>query len=302
MAYQFEKGETVSKGVVRIVTEEIDEALEQLRSADDRVKVVHESRKSIKKLRAILRIFEREMGSKAFSSENRFLRDTGRTLSDTRDADVLIESFDGIAKRLLDKENGQPQLITKTRKVVFAPQTEKNNHDPQVAIAEAIGRLEEAKKRVQDWPISDANQATITRGMSDIYRAGRRAMKTAYAQSQAEEQSEELFHDWRKRVKDLWYHTLLIQPTWPKLLDTYAGQAHKLADYLGEEHDLAILAATLHQHREKIGAKTFNYFDAEINERRENLKVKAHRLGHLLYAEKSSAYATRLERYWKISS
>jgi len=308
MSYQFESGEDVYSGTIRIVTEEIDEALDSLRGGGDRVKAVHNTRKSIKKLRAVVRLFEDEMGRKAFAAENRFLRDAGRSLSSTRDADVLIESFDGIAKRLREKKIATAIVIKAARKVVFEKRvlsehdgTSTTNHEVDAAIAQAIGMLEEARVRVQNWSIKKANRSTVTDGMESIYRAGRRAMGEAFDLSKEEEHDDELFHDWRKRVKDLWYHTLLIQPMWPDLLDTYAEEAHKLADYLGDEHDLSILLATLLEHHQDLGEETFDLFADEIASRREHLRSKAQALGERLYAETPKAYLARIERYWIVS-
>ncbi len=309
MSYQFEYGEEVYSGTIRIVTEEIDEALASLRGGGNRVKAVHETRKSIKKLRAVLRIFEDEMGRKAFAAENRFLRDAGRSLSSTRDADVLIESFDDIAKRLREKKRATATVITSARKVVFEKRalaghdgaTPNPDHHVDSAIAQTLGMLEEAKKRVEHWPLKRANRSTVTDGMQSIYRAGRRAMGVAFDISKDEEHDDELFHDWRKRVKDLWYHTLLIQPMWPNLLDTYAEEAHKLADHLGDEHDLSILLAALREHHQELGEEKFDLFAEEIASRREHLRSKALTLGERLYAETSKAYLARIERYWVIS-
>ncbi len=45
-------------------------------------------------------------------------------------------------------------------------------------------------------------------------------------------------HEWRKRVKDLWYHVTLLQDAWRPVMSALADEAHELSDRLGDEHDL----------------------------------------------------------------
>ena len=52
----------------------------------------------------------------------------------------------------------------------------------------------------------------------------------------------ELLHEWRKRVKDLWYHAKLLEEAWPPVLQALGDEAHALADHLGDDHDLGVLA------------------------------------------------------------
>ena len=54
MAYRFKKNETIPHAVKRVFVEEIDWAVGQLGKEEDRIKAVHEARKSIKKIRSLL--------------------------------------------------------------------------------------------------------------------------------------------------------------------------------------------------------------------------------------------------------
>ena len=57
--------------------------------------------------------------------------------------------------------------------------------------------------------------------------------------------SAENVHEWRKRAKDIWYQLRIVRRAWPALLGETAGQAHVLADLLGDHHDLAMLREDL---------------------------------------------------------
>ena len=102
-------------------------------------------------------------------------------------------------------------------------------------------------------------------------------------------------HQWRKRAKDLWYQARLLGDAWPRAFKALAQDAHALADLLGDDHDLAVLAAHLAARSEPAGA------DDDVLElvarRRQELQDAARRLGARLYAEKPGAFGRRLSRY-----
>ena len=52
-------------------------------------------------------------------------------------------------------------------------------------------------------------------------------------------------HELRKRVKDHWYHVRLLRAAWPPVMTAWADEAHVLAEQLGDDHDLSVLAAVL---------------------------------------------------------
>ena len=65
MSYRLELNESLPDGIKRIVKEQIDQALEQLReSPEGRNEAVHDARKRFKKIRAVLRLVRDEIGEK----------------------------------------------------------------------------------------------------------------------------------------------------------------------------------------------------------------------------------------------
>ena len=99
-------------------------------------------------------------------------------------------------------------------------------------------------------------------------------------------------HEWRKRVKDLWYHLRLLHDVWPAALAGPEQEAHALSDLLGDHHDLTVLIEELRDGEEErlVG---------ELAERRQGeLLAEAIPLGRRLYAEKPGRFGGRLEAYW----
>ena len=100
----------------------------------------------------------------------------------------------------------------------------------------AVDELESAREEVADWPLERDDWGAIEGGLRRIYRQGRRRMREA-----ENEPSTEALHEWRKRVKDLWYHLSLLRETWPAVVGPEADEAHALSEKLGDDHDLAVL-------------------------------------------------------------
>jgi hypothetical protein len=84
-----------------------------------------------------------------------------------------------------------------------------------------------------------------------------------------------------------------------KNLDTLARELGKLAEYLSEDHDLAVLKERAITHSEALVDSSEIYkLIVLLNHRRIQLQYKATSLGSRLFAEKPKAFVSRLEAYW----
>jgi CHAD domain-containing protein len=68
--------------------------------------IVHDLRKLFKRLRALLRLFRAGFGKQVYHEENARLRDLSRPLTEVRDAEVLIETFDNLLDHSKDHLDG----------------------------------------------------------------------------------------------------------------------------------------------------------------------------------------------------
>ncbi len=277
------EGEPLSKAVGRIARGRIDHALDELRGRTDSTpeEAVHGARKDMKKLRALLRLVRGELGEQRYARENACFRDAARELAGARDADVMLETLDS-----LDLAAG---LRWELRKVIQAShERDGAGNDREAASRDAVAILKEGRQRVGDWPLEDDSFEALAGGLRRTYRRGRRDFKAARAES-----SVEALHEWRKRVKDRWYHHMLLRRLWPPVMTALGDEAHELSDRLGDDHDLAVLADWFKEHTEPD-----QDLQAAIERRRGQLQQEAFELGARLYADKPSAYVRRLERLW----
>jgi len=129
-------------------------------------------------------------------------------------------------------------------------------------------------------------------GLKRIYGEARAAYERAEIGGEAE-----LFHDWRKRVKDLWHQSEVLEGTWPVVMKEMAEQFHALADILGDEHDLSVLKAVLEA--EALARAEEVSPAVEVAEsHRAILQRKAKALGARIFAERAGAFTRRLGEYW----
>src|SRR5262245_44527647 len=103
MAFCLSADESVDDGIKRIVNEEISQTIKNIDNLKlKRTEAIHEARKHCKKIRGVLRLV-RTRFEDTYQFENAWFRDTAKGLAELRDAEALLETYDG----LLDKFNDQ---------------------------------------------------------------------------------------------------------------------------------------------------------------------------------------------------
>jgi hypothetical protein len=106
------------------------------------------------------------------------------------------------------------------------------------------------------------------------------------------------FHEWRKRVKDHWYHVRLFQGIWMEVMTGYEHALKTLSDSLGDDHNLVVFRQTLFDHPEEFGKGRDIQVILELSDRRRaELQIQAKSLGQGVYAESPSCLCARFRHY-----
>jgi CHAD domain-containing protein len=285
-----------TKEVQRLLCHHIDQALKALQGnqplSDE---AVHSVRKQLKKGRADLRLLRKALGSQTYAYENTALRDVARPLTAVRDArtfmdtlDMLVEHSD-VQAHTLDLDRVRLALRDEYCEVRQRVLDEGNT----LELLEAS--LRAARARAQRWPIGRRGWPVLGAGLKRIYRNGREAFAVAQ-----KEPSQEHWHEWRKQVKYLWHQLQVLQPIQVGQLTALADQAHTLANALGDDHDLAILAHKFLEEPDRFPDRATIHTLADlITHRRALLQEQAMTLGHRLYEEKPRLFVDRLQKYWR---
>jgi len=290
MAYRLEPHEPLSEGLKRVAAEELESAHKGLTGDGERDKAVHEARKSFKKLRAVLRLVRSDLGGKRYRDLNTRFRDAGRELSALRDAEVLVRTLGALEAHFTDQVCAS--TFSGVRKVLEKRQREaaKGMNRKLKGVAQTVAA---AQGEVAGWPIGDG-WSSVSPNLGRVYERGAAAFEEAY-----ESPSDEGFHEWRKCVKDLWYHLRLLNPLWPPVMTALAEEAGRLSDLLGEEHDLAVLGQTLTEDPAAFDPTEVEALLALIEGRRKHLRDEAEPLGRRFYVESPKRFVRRLGAYWE---
>lgn len=300
-AYRLLAGERPAEGLRRIALGRVERAEERLREAErveDPSECIHAARKDLKKLRAAARLARDELGEELYRAENARYRDAARLLSGPRDAEVKLETLEGLRERSDELGPGIDEWLAALR-------AERDRAIDEVRggaaaarssavtpLDRAIAVVDSAPERIAAWPLRTDSWKLVGPGIDRAYRRGRREMRRA-----AEDPEGPAMHGWRKRAKDLWYQLRILSEAIPGSLSESVALADELAEALGDHHDLTLLRDDLL--RRDLPAARRPTIVAAIAERQDELAAKAFDLGETLYARKPKAFHRKLRRGWK---
>ena len=239
MSYQLRRNETLGDALRRICRKQIDLAraiATAEREADDTP--VHQTRKHLKKARAVLRLVRQEIGRGLFKRQDHCLRDIGRLISEIRDAEVRLQTVRQL-RRIAQRHRRRSY-----QKVEQILMLELENF--MAAFAEwqtqAVPMLDRVRGEIDNWPIDQFTYTQLQRSVQKTYKRGRNALAQAKSTSTAE-----CFHVFRTEAKQLWYQLRILRPVNPVVLKNLTDELNALGDLLGRAHDLSFLADRLRQ-------------------------------------------------------
>ena len=292
MAYRFKLSEAFDDGVRRIGLQQIDRAIARLEVLDDEVTSVHETRKGMKRVRALLRLSRPGLSEETFAAENGCFRDIGRLLAAPRDRHVMIETAGKLEELAVGR--AKTAVAAVRTKLGAANGGEAAPADKRV-IAQALFELRGARQRMDDLKLRATSFEVAFDGVRQTYKQGVRAFEAASGR----DASAGDLHEWRKKVQHHWRHMMLLSLAWPEIFAARVATARELSAALGEDNDIAMLQAALTGDGAfEVTAAQRAAIEAVGGERRTALRLQAQALGRLLFAEKASAFRERIRQYW----
>jgi CHAD domain-containing protein len=295
MAYRLLNNEPIPRGLKRVVREEIDSAASHLRGERkvNRDEAIHEARKSIKKVRAILKLGRTELGD-IYVRENAGLRDVAHRLSGFRDAAAIIETFDDLKQKYASE--AEAKRISSVRKALTRQKTAASvpeSVDPLIREAESV--LRRIRHDTATWPLKRDGFQAFGDGLKEAYRGGRKAL--ARAKKSPHPQN---YHQLRKRVKDLWYHIRLMRSRWTAIGKRREKQLNDLETWLGDDHNLVLLRAGIVTDPDTYGhAKVIDVILDLIDRYQKKLRSDAIDSAVDLYREKPRDFIRRMKHLCK---
>lgn len=292
MAFRFRTDEGTAAGFRRMASNQISRASRHLAESEDQAVAIHEARKCLKRLRALLRLVRPALGSEVYRRENARFRDIGRMLAASRDRHVLRQTIAGLADAADQPQQAALHALTD----VLSKDAGEGSlpADATLVMEAAIAALEKAKKDFRKLRLEFRSGDPVRVGVKRNYRDAQKALDTAVANP-----DDETLHEWRKTVQIHWRHMLLLSEAWPEYFTLRSNAARELSDLLGVDHDLAVLMEFVSSGEgQAIGRKNAEAVIALASERQLTLRSNAFASGAFLFAEDAKALSKRVSQYW----
>ncbi len=272
------QAETVRDELLR----HVETAVKALRGGDPSDKQIHRARKELKRARANLRLLRDTVGQSAYIRENTALRDAARPLSGVRDAAILRETADKLISAL--PRGARRRFLLKVRRALEQARLQARAALRALNAAKVSAVcLIAAAARMRKWRFDQSDTPSVCRGLQRVYRRGREALEIACA-----DPTNENFHEWRKQVKYLGQAMEVWNANSTNGAKRLVKRADKLADFLGDDHDLVVFEDRL----EKLEAPhpIRPAITRDIAGRRSDLRGKALKKGCRLFQAKPRSF------------
>ena len=245
---------------------------------------VHESRKSLKKVRAVSALLT-EAGAKLPRKDRKRVKSSARALSRVRDSTAIIDTLDRVRRRY-PKQLTEHTYETLRWGLVRARDRIEARAQRDGVVAEAAERLEKTRKSARKWTSPSIKWSGMIAIVADSYRRSRNAMQRARVTGQSA-----TLHRWRKELKTLWYQLRLARPLMIGVAPLIAA-LNRLETELGDDHNLVVLGATLRGCRDLRSMRAdMRQIDRLAARMRQPLRRRAFALGRQLHVRTPEAFA-----------
>lgn len=278
MAFELNHDEPVGDGLSRVAKKTLSKGIDALAEGQP-VEAVHDARKTVKKLRAIVSLVDGT--ARHLRPVKKSLRRVARRLSPLRDAHAIAET----CRRLVGKSptNLQPTLRAIARSLAArARQLERDAFHDELR-EDTRRKLRRAKRALRRTHLDRVSDAAAAAGVKRAYRRARRALREARASGNPVD-----FHQWRKEVKTLWYHARLLGAQW-HMQESIESLGH-IEEWLGEDHNVAILRERLARHRQWRVPALLTGIEESCERYQAELRRQAVAVGEQFFAEPPGAF------------
>jgi CHAD domain-containing protein len=238
-------------------------------------------------MRALARLLREEIGEPEFRRVNKRLRDAGRRLATSRDSVVRLSTLlrlialhpKALALEGIERLSAQLEADLS--------QADHPECDPRV-----LDDVAQMRRELSHWDLLDHNLDALTPGLRRIYSEGRRRYRRVKRKSALPQD----LHDWRKRVKALYYALHMLGGESTKGARGVTKRAERLGEALGEEHDLWLLSTYVEDHPQELDRSdgSREVLLKLIAKRRNRLRDRALVAGARVYSDPPGKFTRRI--------
>ncbi|MFY0615358.1 MAG: CHAD domain-containing protein [Hyphomicrobiaceae bacterium] len=286
MPYRFALSETPQDGLRRIAREQVRRTIARLAAETGDASTVHEMRKSLKRLKALLKLVRSGLPKQIYAREYAVVRDIARSLSGARDLDVMPVTLAALAT-----SRDASDLVRSA--IARAQAQQMPDSDRQAHIATAARHLKAASARYGKLRLSNDTFTVLEQGAARGLQLLRRQHDLAVASGE-----DEAYHDWRKSAQLHWRHLRLLSATWPVLMEERTRATKCLAAVLGHDHDLSVLASFIRSASiPRLRSADRKTILSDIEDRQQALRAEARACAGLLVIDTPKRFAAHLRAY-----
>ncbi len=293
MAFELRNSESARRGLRRLARKDLASARDAISGAvPPSEEAIHAARKSVKKVRAVLRLIDADDG-RGLRGAKRRLRKVNRTLSCLRDADAMIQTLATLKKHhpSLFSEHGYARihrgLVARRRRAFAAARRDG-------AWKDAARCLRGLRYSARAWRTRHRGFPALAPGIRAIGKRARRALARARQTNAAVD-----FHAWRKEMKALWYALRLAGAGTGAIVRDIRA-LHSAEQWLGDDHNLVILCAALTQDSSACrGPLEVKRLQDAVNATQAMLRRKAIAGTHRIFAIPPRHYLARVDRAYR---
>jgi CHAD domain-containing protein len=285
--------ENYSDGIKRILTG-LNKDAARLVVSKSRVHIsVHEVRTHIKKIRGILKLIRDEIGDEQYRILNDYYRHLGLEVAPVRDDTSQVE--------LLLKMSKEIKSVALKKSIGKAMKKIRNKRKDHFSEFYSKGKDQSIRQKfldqvdvVQQLNIKGDPDLVIRKSLKRTYINARNSMHASFKSNTNED-----FHNWRKQVKYLTYHMMLLRKAWSPYFESYSDELSRLGTLLGEIHDLFLFRYHLKEGAlSGLDKNLKTGLQRKIYKTHKILFKKVHPLGMKIFGESATRFTNLLYVFW----
>ena len=184
----------------------------------DGARIVHETRKELKRAASIARLFAPIVGAPAYAAIE--VVDTARRqVGRARDLDILPGVLAGL--------KCEPTTRDALMRAIALERGKTRGDHAGVDVSKFTRDLNACADEVANWDLGSEDQDLLVHSLRLTYRAAKRLGRVAWARADADD-----LHELRSHVVDLGHQCALFEPIWPELISSYGAELHALRQRL----------------------------------------------------------------------
>ena len=293
--YRFRIDESLETGCRRIGLTLLNEVRAELVAMKQPDASIHHVRTRLKRFRALLRLFKTELGEENYYHTLTVIRDAGRQLSLIRDSYILVDTIEDLWEDYYDflAEGVFLNIRSRLKKRHERLLHELLEKEPLLEDLEVS--VTSLMRPVKQWVFPNPGWESCFEELNNVYKGGRKLMNIAW-----KDPDHAHLHEWRKKVKHLYYQCSFLHLLWPEMMEVYENSLGDLQSLLGKDHDLALLSETFDTDPKLLkDPKRKHILQHLIMQERRALQSKAWPLGYQLYHEQPALFTQRIRSYYE---